>query len=131
MLHYGCYEKQLEPSDLVSSRNGKWIGHAAARELKALRTSNTIHTEPHVVLQKHLAAELAPKRLELMRDASDHHPGTPDESCSYGDNDEGSASLWPDGGRPMASARSADVGSPDAGIGVPYITFVSFLQYKF
>ena len=60
------YEKQLEPSDLVSSRNGKWIGHAAAREL--LRTSNTIHTEPHVVLQKHLAAELAPKRLELMRE---------------------------------------------------------------
>ena len=112
------YEKQLEPSDLVSSRNGKWIGHAAAREL--LRTSNTIHTEPHVVLQKHLAAELAPKR-----------PGTPDESCSYGDNDEGSASLWPDGGRQMASARLADVGSPDAGIGVPYITFVSFLQYKF
>jgi hypothetical protein len=39
MLHYGCYEKQLEPSDLVSSRNGKWIRHATARELKALHST--------------------------------------------------------------------------------------------
>jgi hypothetical protein len=69
MLDYACYEKQLEPSDLVSSRNGKWIGHAtAARELKALRTLNTIQHRTARRSSKGTLRELGPKRLELMRE---------------------------------------------------------------
>jgi hypothetical protein len=89
-------------------------------------------TELHVDLQGHLATKLAPKQLELMRsDASGHLalPINPTNPVLMETTTKGRANLCPGWPRPM-TARLADVGSPDAWIGVPYITFVSFRQYN-
>jgi hypothetical protein len=80
--------------------------------------------------------ELAPKRLELMREVMPQAtilalPINPTNPVLMETTTKERANLCPGRPRPMARARLADVGSPDAWIGVPYITFVSFRQYKF
>ena len=77
MLYYGCYEKQLEPSDLVSSRNGKW------RTCNRQRPQGAAHVEYHSTPNRTsffkgtLRFELAPKRLELIREGCPGPPSWP------------------------------------------------------